>query len=208
MRLTRLVPAGVVLAAALAMGAVLHGAAPARGGAPLPDGVPQRFQGEVSQVVDGDTVVVAGLAPVAGAAAGAAPPRVRLALYDAPEHDQRCRAADGSDLACGRDAALRLATLIQGQIVPCRIARQHGVCLARSTPIACETMAWDRRWGRIVARCAVGGTDIATWMVGQGYARAFGGRRPVLGALEAEARAARRGYWAGAFDDPGQFRDH
>ncbi len=69
----------------------------------------------------------------------------------------------------------------------------------------CEDLGRDR-YKRIIGRCTVAGEDTGAWMVSQGLALAY--RRYSLDytGQEAEARAARRGIWAGEFVKPWQWR--
>jgi endonuclease YncB( thermonuclease family) len=108
--------------------------------------------------------------------------RMRLVGIDAPELAQDCR-IDGRRVACGIVARDRLIGLIAGR------------------PVDCD---WGRldRWGRALARCRAGGTDLGAAMVRDGWAVAYGGHE----AEEAEARAARRGLWAGTFEWPEEWR--
>jgi len=74
----------------------------------------------------------------------------RLWGIDAPESKQRC--ADG--WPAGRMATTRLQTLIAGRSV------------------VCDDRGRDR-YGRTIARCAVGGADLSAIMVREGFAWAF-----------------------------------
>lgn len=110
--------------------------------------------------------------------------RIRLTGLDAPELDQTCWRADGSEWSCGRDARTLMTQL-----------------LGRGD-LACAPEGTDR-FGRSIARCRVGETDIAAAVVEAGLAVA----RDSYGAEESRARAARRGIWSGRFIDPRQWRD-
>jgi endonuclease YncB( thermonuclease family) len=126
-------------------------------------------------VVDGDTLVI-----------GAE--HVRLHGIDAPERDQVCRRADGSDYDCGRMASSQLRREIADHVP------------------ACSGLYRDR-YERQIAICTVEGRDVGDAMVRSGWAidvpRYSGGR---YAAAEAEARAARRGLWAGDFENPARWR--
>lgn len=108
--------------------------------------------------------------------------RVRLIGIDAPETDQTCVLA-GRSHPCGREARDYLLHLIAGRDVAC---------------------AWSRedRYGRLLGRCRAGDTDLNAAMVRNGWAVAYGGYE----AEEADARAHRRGLWAGEFTWPEDFR--
>jgi endonuclease YncB( thermonuclease family) len=108
--------------------------------------------------------------------------RVRLQGIDAPELHQSCR-RDGADYACGRRSREALSRLIGGR------------------PVACRGFERDR-FGRLVATCEVNGADLNEAQVAAGWAVAYGGYE----AVEAEARAARLGLWAGTFERPRDWR--
>lgn len=112
--------------------------------------------------------------------------RYRLFGVDAPEFDQTC-SRDGQQWACGRVASEQLSKLITGREVRC-------VAISTDT------------YGRVVAKCSVGGTDINRSMVASGLAVAF--RRYSTDYVSAEdaARSARRGLWAGTFQMPSEVR--
>lgn len=115
--------------------------------------------------------------------------RYRLQDIDAPELHQNCKDAAGREWRCGRRARDELRKI-----------------LARG-PVQCRTVSKDR-FGRVVALCSVGGRDVGEAMVREGWATAYKGRgfssRYV--SAENEARAARRGMWAGSFETPRQWR--
>ncbi len=77
--------------------------------------------------------------------------------------------------------------------------------LVGAASVQCHAEDRDR-WGRIVARCRAGGRDLGAEIVRAGWARAARGATAGYAALEAEARAARRGAWQGAFEDPARWR--
>jgi len=114
--------------------------------------------------------------------------RTRLHGIDAPERDQDCRDADGRTYSCGRAAMRALAAAIGGRSVTC-------------TPVQVD------QYNRDVATCAVDDLDLGEAMVRGGhaldYARHSRGR---YAEAEREARAARRGLWAGTFETPATWR--
>ena len=113
--------------------------------------------------------------------------RLRLHGIDAPESAQPCERA-GRSYACGSEARAALARILGGGMV------------------SCAQLDTDQ-YGRRVVRCHNDrGADVAAEMVRQGWAVAF--RRFSLDytSQEAEARSARRGLWAGDFDNPADWR--
>ncbi len=113
--------------------------------------------------------------------------RIRLHGIDAPEAGQTCASGQGAAVRCGAQATAALVALTAGRAV---------VCKARDTD----------RYGRTVAQCAVGGTDLGHQMVAGGMATAY--RRYSLEYVAAEdlARARGIGIWAGTVQDPAAFR--
>ena len=113
--------------------------------------------------------------------------RIRLFGIDAPEAHQQCRDARGLDYPCGRAAARALAALAGARV-------------------SCTLLTHDR-YERDVATCMANGRDLGDAMVRAGhaldYARHSGGR---YAEAEREARAARRGIWAGTFEEPEAWR--
>jgi endonuclease YncB( thermonuclease family) len=112
--------------------------------------------------------------------------RVRLHAVDAPESRQTCQ-IDGQSWPCGRRAASALAELIGVRNV---------ACAQRDTD----------RYGRAVAKCRVGDTDLGAWMVEHGWALAYRQYGVDYVAEEVVARVARRGVWQGTFVPPWRFR--
>jgi endonuclease YncB( thermonuclease family) len=114
--------------------------------------------------------------------------RIRIFGIDAPEWRQQCRDARGEPYACGREATRALDRLIGGRTVTC-------------TPVTHD------RYDRDIATCEVIGRDLGDAMVRAGhavdYARHSRGR---YAAAEQEARTAKRGIWAGEFEEPETWR--
>jgi len=104
--------------------------------------------------------------------------RVRLEGIDAPEADQQCTDKHGRDWACGVEARRALARL---------------VALA---PVRCEERGLDK-YRRVLGVCWVGATEINAELVRRGLAWAFVRYSRSYSALEAEARSAGIGVWAG-----------
>lgn len=113
--------------------------------------------------------------------------RIRLDGIDAPESNQRCY-IDGKPYRCGQEAAFALADFI-----------------GRRT-VKCEETSRDR-YRRIVARCTVDGTSLASWMVMGGHALDW--PRYSKGAFAKAQEAAKRdraGIWRGQFQLPWEWR--
>lgn len=109
--------------------------------------------------------------------------RIRLPDMDAPEWNQTCKTADGGTWDCGRAAAQRMRELTRGKTLTCR-AEGHD------------------RYGRLLAVCRDGRTDIAEALVADGLAISAGR----YAGVEAIARKARRGLWQGDFTTPAAWR--
>lgn len=112
--------------------------------------------------------------------------RIRLHGIDAPEMRQYCDA--GTEYPCGKSARDYLASV-----------------LGDHATIRCHHLDTDR-YGRFVMRCYHRGVDISAGMVRAGWALAY--RRYSLDYIgdEADAKAAKRGLWAGTFKTPEQWR--
>ena len=113
--------------------------------------------------------------------------RIRLHGIDAPESRQRCEDGTRQSYRCGQRAALALAD---------RIGR---------APVTCETRDTDR-YGRLIAVCYQGTTDLNAWLVTGGHAVAYRRYSTDYVGEERLARAARRGLWAGRFVMPWDWR--
>jgi endonuclease YncB( thermonuclease family) len=114
--------------------------------------------------------------------------RFRLYGIDAPELHQDCRDASGKWWPCGKRARSELRRLIG------------------NNPVHCTERTRDR-FGRAVAVCNAGGRDLAEEMVRLGWATAYPDFASSYAGVESEARAARRGLWAGTFESPRAWRD-
>ena len=103
---------------------------------------------------------------------------LRLIGLDAPGRGEICLASDGRRFDCGAAAAEALSRLLAGRALECRVQAND-------------------RFGRGLARCQAGGTDVNAALVAAGFAVADA--RPGLRTSETEARSASRGLWgAGA----------
>jgi endonuclease YncB( thermonuclease family) len=112
----------------------------------------------------------------------------RLEAIDAPELRQTCHDAAGAEYPCGRRAREALHDLVAGAFIRCQILETD-------------------RYGRSVAQCRSGATDINGAMVRSGWALAFGDGGLRYAGLEEEARHERRGLWQGSFEAPKAWRD-
>lgn len=112
---------------------------------------------------------------------------IRLDAIDAPETDQICLDAKGRRWSCGLIARDRLARRIRGEIVTCT---------------GDETDPYGRR----LASCRAGATDLQRWMVRAGLALSFVAYSHRYDADEAEARRSQTGLWSGAFVTPWDWR--
>lgn len=113
--------------------------------------------------------------------------KIRLHGIDAPERAQTCRNAAGHVVRCGDAATKTLERLV------------------RAGRLACRTIETDR-YGRDVARCRAGGTDVGEALVEAGLARAYTRYSPDYADEEAAAKRARRGMWAGEAVAPWDWR--
>lgn len=111
---------------------------------------------------------------------------VRLAKVDAPERGQTCADAAGRWFDCGAAAAEALSRLVNGRSVLCLVSGRD-------------------RFGRGLAQCSAGGAELNAGLVAAGWALAAGDDA-AMQALEAEARRAARGLWAGGFTRPEDWR--
>lgn len=114
--------------------------------------------------------------------------RIRLWGVDAPESSQLCRGEDSNLYRRGA----RAANDLDGFIV--------------RRPVSCNPISEDQ-YGRTVAACAVGGTDLGEWLVHNGlvldWPRYSKGR---YGAAQRDADRSGRGIWAGSYVEPWLYR--
>jgi endonuclease YncB( thermonuclease family) len=113
--------------------------------------------------------------------------RIRLHGVDTPEMGQVCRDGRGAAYACGRTASSALASRIGWATVSC---------------VGTDT----DRYGRTVAICRAGTTDLGAWLVAEGHGLAFRRYGSDYVSEEDEARRHRRGLWAGDFTPPWEWR--
>ena len=112
---------------------------------------------------------------------------IRLYGIDAPEYRQSCRDRHGTEYSCGKQSANALRGLVKGQ------------------EVSCSSVETDR-YGRAVAVCKIGELDINKEMVRLGWAVAYSRHSAAYLRAEVEAKKAKRGIWAGAFEKPEDYR--
>jgi endonuclease YncB( thermonuclease family) len=114
--------------------------------------------------------------------------RIRLHGVDAPESSQLCQ-SQGRAYRCGQQAANALSEFINRR------------------PVRCDARDRDK-YGRVVAVCHVGDTNLNAWLVSHGHAVAYRAYSTEYLTEEATARAAKTGIWAGTFEMPWEWRHH
>jgi endonuclease YncB( thermonuclease family) len=108
--------------------------------------------------------------------------KLRLEGIDAPEYIQTCHRGTAT-YPCGREARRHLEQIIAKRAVDCK--------------------GWQNdKYGRLLARCSVGGQEVNRQMVLSGWAVSYGD----YSVEEAAARTAKRGLWQGKFDRPSHWR--
>jgi endonuclease YncB( thermonuclease family) len=110
--------------------------------------------------------------------------RIGLVGIDTPERGQVCT-RDSYPYDCATESRAHLGKLMAGKRV------------------RCEQTGWDQKWARPLARCWAGALELNAEMVRSGYAVAY---TALYLEQENEARAARRGLWAGEFERPHAYR--
>jgi endonuclease YncB( thermonuclease family) len=114
--------------------------------------------------------------------------RIRLWGIDAPESTQLCRGEDSLQYRCGAKAANDLDVFI---------ARR---------PVSCTPISLDQ-YGRTVATCTVGDTDLGKWLVSNGLALDWPNySRGMYDNIQREAEHAGRGLWSGSYVAPWLYR--
>lgn len=111
--------------------------------------------------------------------------RMRLEGIDVPDLAQQCE-RDSVAYACGADAAAHLATLLGSRRVICTIRGHED--------------------GMPLARCEVGGRDLADAMLDDGWAFAAPGAGRNMVIRERQARDAKLGLWAGTAEPAWRWR--
>jgi endonuclease YncB( thermonuclease family) len=77
--------------------------------------------------------------------------------------------------------------------------------LIKGSSVRCEDRDVDR-YGRLVAICFVGDTEVNEWIVRQGFAVAYRNYTSRYNLVEDEARTNKRGLWQGRFQYPWDYR--
>jgi endonuclease YncB( thermonuclease family) len=114
--------------------------------------------------------------------------RIRLWGVDAPESSQLCRGEDSLQYRCGAQAANDLYDFIAKR------------------PVNCLPISLDR-YGRTVATCSVGGSDIGDWLVRNGLALDWPEySEGKYGPAQHDAEQAGRGIWKGSYVEPWLYR--
>ncbi len=103
---------------------------------------------------------------------------VTLAGIAARDAKAKCKDARGKDWACGAAARLALAKLIRTRAVSCVLPKEG------------EQKAF-------AARCSVAGTDLATWVVRQGWASPQQPQEQALAEADDAAKKDKVGIWRG-----------
>ncbi|HEU4476534.1 MAG TPA: thermonuclease family protein [Methyloceanibacter sp.] len=101
---------------------------------------------------------------------------IRLAGISAREAGATCKDARGTAWRCGAAAKAALSKLIRGRAITCALPKggEHNI---------------------IVARCSVGGIDLSTWTLRQGWAEPKDANEAPLAEAVAAAKKERLGLW-------------
>lgn len=138
----------------------------------------QVISGQQFRVVDGDTVHIGSS-------------KIRLLGIDAPERRQMCAGAGGAPWACGQMATAFLSGLLE----------------TSATGVACAINGQDK-YKRLLGTCYAGsvegGIDVQRALIRGGFAVAE--YADTYRQDEEDARAGRRGIWAGVFLRPKDWR--
>jgi endonuclease YncB( thermonuclease family) len=113
--------------------------------------------------------------------------RIRLHGIDAPESAQLCRKPNGANWRCGQQSALALADHIG------------------ALPISCRRTDTDR-YGRMIAICFEGATELNAWMVAEGWAVAYRRYSNDYVMQEQQAEEAGKNIWSSRFVMPWDWR--
>jgi len=133
------------------------------------------------EVISGEVVVLDGDSIEVGGVV------VRLHGVDAPEMDQTGWNGSGEDYPCGARVSQALGRVLSGR------------------PVSCRVVDVDR-YGRPVAKCALGARDLGQMLVRAGGAVAYTRYARDYEEDEALARGRCRGIWSGHVDPPEAWR--
>jgi endonuclease YncB( thermonuclease family) len=106
---------------------------------------------------------------------------LRLADVDVPAADAECGDASGNRWSCGTRARTALRKLVRYRAVDCLPLGEVGFDSAEDA--------------LYVVRCSAGKTDLATWLVENGWASPADEAAPALASLGETARSENRGLW-------------
>jgi len=112
--------------------------------------------------------------------------RVRVFGIDAPEYRQTCKVG-WSNWSCGADAATAMRAMVDGRQLSC-------------TPVDRDV------YGRTVATCRAGSTDVAAAMLAKGLAIALDNAPGDYAALAGQSKSRQAGIWASEFETPAAYR--
>ncbi len=112
---------------------------------------------------------------------------IRLFGVDAFESAQYCYRANGTRWRCGHWASVELDRLAGGKQIEC-------------SPVEKDS------YGRVVARCRRGSTDLARHLVAGGWGLAYRKYSEDYVADEEAARGGSRGVWGSKFEAPWDWR--
>jgi endonuclease YncB( thermonuclease family) len=114
--------------------------------------------------------------------------RIRILDIDALETKQPCTAADGTQWRCGQKASLALSDWIGSRTTMCDATTKDG-------------------YGRWLARCSVGGMDVAEWLAESGWAVPYRDCKcEVVRGAAARAKVAGTAIWSSDFEMPWVWR--
>jgi endonuclease YncB( thermonuclease family) len=110
---------------------------------------------------------------------------IKLAGIAAREAEAACKDERGKTWPCGAAAKAALAKLIRARAVTCAVTKTGD----RNVFNGEQSM---------FARCSVGGTDLAAWMVRQGWAEPNDANEAAFAEAAAAAKKERLGLWRAA----------
>jgi endonuclease YncB( thermonuclease family) len=99
---------------------------------------------------------------------------IKLASVAVRGDEATCKRSGGKTWQCGAEAKAALARLIRGRAVSCDLQED----------------AKD-----VIARCSVGGSDLSTWLVRQGWAELKDANEPALAEAAQAAKKDKLGLW-------------